>query len=193
MIRRLVLFGLPVVIAAVFGFAPVLAEGGGDVRPRPVALVSDAPSFSSVGELVAASDQVVLAEIVGEAPGRTLSTPGDPDAGVRTRLLELRVVAVLVGQERETIVLEEEAALLDGTPVVVDGVRPAEVGERGVFFLVAGGSEAAPHHALVGPQGRFLVVGDALESAGDDPLSRSIADAGGPALRDAVLDTRRAE
>ena len=153
---------------------------------QPTEVSSDAPRFDTVEEMVAASDAVVLAEVVSEADGRTITDPADPDEGVRTRLLELEVVEVLSGAVPRPLVLEEEATLLDGTPVEVDGVAPAAPGDRGVFFLVAGGSETDPHHALVGPQGRFLVDGDDLVASTSSPLGDTWVAAGGPALADAV-------
>jgi hypothetical protein len=161
-----------------------LARGGGTVRPVPV--TSTAPRFDRLEELVAASDVIVMAEAVSARAGRLITDTDRPDAGVRTRLVELRPVRTLVGNPGASIVLEEPAALLDGSPLELDGVRPVEIGGRGIFFLVAGGSEAAPHHTLVGPQGRFLVDGDRLVPAVDDPLTARLAAQGGAALVAAV-------
>lgn len=187
MIRRLLLFGLPLVVAIGASFGPALADGVFHGEPSPVSVTSDdvAP-FVTVDELVAASDAVVLAEVLDSADGRVLTDPTSPTAGVRTRLADLRVVEVLAGDTPERLVLEEVATLLDGSPVAVDGAVPVTVGDRGVFFLVAGRSEAAPHWSVLGAQGRYLVQGDALEAAGTDPLSVAIVEAGGPALVDAV-------
>jgi hypothetical protein len=157
-------------------------------RRESKVIASNAPRFTALDGLVAASDAIVLAEATAATDGRTITDPATPDAGVRTRLVELRVVETLAGTPARPLVIEEEAALLDGTPIVVDGVQPMQVGDRGVFFLVAGGTEAAPHYALVGPQGRYLVEGDALVPAVDDPLASTLAAGGGPALVDRVRD-----
>ena len=167
---------------------PTTDRPGAAASP-PTEVTSDAPRFATLEDMAAASDAVVLAEVVAEADGRTITDPADPERGVRTRLLELEVVEVLVGAVPRPLVLEEEAMLLDGTPVRVDGVAPAGPGDRGVFFLVAGGSDANPHHALVGPQGRFLVDGDDLVPATSSPLGAIWVAAGGPALADAIRAT----
>lgn len=189
MIRRLVLFGLPVLVAVGASFGPALADAvlRNEQEPAPVAVSSDdvAP-FTTVADLVAASDAVVLAEVLETVEGRVLTDPAAPDAGVRTRLADLRVVEVLAGAAPQRLVLEEVATLLDGTPVRVDGASAVAAGERGVFFLVAGRTESAPHWGVVGAQGRYLVRGDTLESGASDPLSGAIVEAGGPALVDAV-------
>ena len=43
-----------------------------------------------------------------------------------------------------------------------------------VFFLVAGGTDQFPHHAIVGPQGRFPFRGQIVVALGDDPLSTAL-------------------
>jgi hypothetical protein len=129
---------------------------------------------------------VVLAEVVSLGKGRVITAERQTDAGVRTRLVELRTVKTIVGAQSPRVLLEEEAALLDCTPVVVDGVQPARVGDRGVFFLVAGRTDAAPYHALVGPQGRFLVHGERLVPAVADRLTTRLAAGGGPRLVAAI-------
>lgn len=184
---RFLLFGTPVLVAITVAWWPALTHERVDTAAESVEVsVVDPREFRTVGDLVAASEAVVLAEVVDTASGRTLTDPGSPEAGIRTRLAELRVVEVLAGAAPDRLVLEEAATLVDGTPVVVGGASPVVVGDRGVFFLVAGRSEAAPHWAIAGPPGRYLVRGDMLEAASEDPLSRSVESAGGPALVDAV-------
>lgn len=47
-----------------------------------------------------------------------------------TRLVTLRVDAVLRGQAQQTLDIEEEASLADGTPIV-NGLRALDVGDAG--------------------------------------------------------------
>ena len=171
---------VPLVIAVV---GAVWSTGGMGSTAEPAQVIaSDAPHYRQLDELVRASDAVVLAEVVGARPGRALGGPG---GGIVTQLFELRVVEVVAGSALETVVLEEVVALGDGTSVAVDGVVAPQVGERGVFFLVAG--DANGYAALVGPQGRYLVDGDGLvASAPDDALASTLAAAGGPELVAAV-------
>jgi hypothetical protein len=190
-IATVLAFALPVVIAVAVTLVLVRRDDDDEPheeQPAPMSIASNAPRFTDLDGLVAASGVIVLAEVTGTSDGRTITDPKTPAAGVRTRLVELRVVDSLSGKPPRRVVVEEEAALLDGTPIVVDGVAPVRVGDRGVFFLVAGGSEASPHYALVGPQGRYLVEDDALAAAIDDPLAIALARDGGPALVDAVRE-----
>jgi hypothetical protein len=54
------------------------------------------------------------------------------------------------------LVVEEPAALIDGTPVVVDGLEPLRVGDQAVWFLVAGDDVSLPYYAVVNSQGRVV-------------------------------------
>ena len=111
-----------------------------DDESAPVEIVSSGgPTFTSLDELVAASDVVVVATVADVADGRTLTAAGDPDAGIRTRLVELAVQQTLAGEAGEPLIVEEASQLLDGTPVVVDGMEPLAEGDQAVWFLVAGG------------------------------------------------------
>jgi hypothetical protein len=174
---------VPIAVAVVAGLAVLASSRPADDAPGPVDVASSAPRFTTLHELVTASDTIVLAEVVATADGRTVTAAGDTDAGIRTQLTELSVVQTLVGDPVSSLVVEEEAALLDGTPLRVDGVAPVDAGQRGVFFLVGGDSDTGPVHAVVGPQGRFLVGDAGLEAAVvGDPLGDAIVELGGPAL-----------
>jgi hypothetical protein len=83
----------------------------------------------------------------------------DPDSGVRTRLYELTVTRALRGEAPRPLVVEEPAELLDGTPVIVDGMDPLPVGEQAVWYLVAGDGPSQPYHAVINSQGRRPSVG----------------------------------
>ena len=75
--------------------------------------------------------------------------------------------------------------LLDGTPVVVDGMTPLDEGDQAVWFLVAGVGESQPYHAVVNAEGRFVEG-----TIADDPLSQELAALGLDGVIDAVLATR---
>lgn len=177
---ELAALAVPLVVGA--GWLGVLVAAGGDDAPDPVAIEAAGPTFGSLEELVAASDVVVVAEVTGVAEGRRLTDPADPTVGIRTRLVTVEVVRDLVGSPPPVLVLEEEAELLDGTPIVVNGVEPSRRGDRGVYFLVASADPDAPYHALVNEQGRYLVDGGGLRAAADDPLSTALAAIGLDAL-----------
>ena len=137
-------------------------------QPEPLAVDAAGPHFATLDELVAASDLVVAGEVVSVGEGRTITDPSDPSAGIRTRLVTIAVTEPLVGDPPEPLVLEEEAALLDGTPIVVNGVAPSKVGDEGIYFLVGGTTTDAPYHALINEQGRYLVQAGTLVPAADD-------------------------
>ena len=126
---------VPIVVS---GVVAIVGLARGDDVPDPVELNSDSPTFTSLDELVEASDLVVVASVADVSEGRTLTAPDDPDAGFRTRLVELDVSRALVGEPPTPLVVEEPAELLDGTPVVVDGLEPLAEGDQAVWFLVAG-------------------------------------------------------
>jgi hypothetical protein len=147
---------VPVGLAAAAGLVAVATLAGGDERD-PVELTSDAPIYTTLGELVAASDIVVVATVGDVADGRVVTAGDDPETGIRTRLVELEVSRSLVGEPVTPLVVEEPAELLDGTPVVVDGMTPLDAGDQAVWFLVAGDGESVPYYAVVNPQGRVAV------------------------------------
>lgn len=139
-------------LAIGFGLRGDAGDGDGP-HPEPVEISSDAPRLDGPDQLAAAADLVVVATVASTADGRTVTDPADPTTGIRTRLATLVVDEVLAGEAPTPLVVEEEAALLDGTPIRVDGRSPAAVGDTGTWYLLAGDGEAFPYHALVGAQG----------------------------------------
>jgi hypothetical protein len=178
---RLLPFLLPFLVAGL-----VVYLRWPDPTPDAVEVAASGPRFASVDELVAASDLVVIGHVERVAGGRVLTDPTDPTAGIRTQLADLTVEEVLKGEPTEDVVLEEEAELLDGRPITIDGTSPSDAGDRGVYFLIASTEADAPYHALVGPQGRYLIDGDSLRTTARDPVSTAIAARGLDALRRAV-------
>jgi hypothetical protein len=142
--------------APIVAAATVAGTGlaSGEDERSTVRLESDAPSFASTADLVAASDLVVVATVAHVAGGRTVTAPDDPGAGFRTRLYELTVTRTLHGDAPRPLVVEEPAELLDGTPVIVDGMEPLREGEQAVWYLLAGEGPSQPYYAVVNAQGR---------------------------------------
>ena len=126
---RMLTVALAVPVVAALAVAVVALSG--DDEAEPVELVSDGPRFASLSELVAASDAVVVGTVVAVSDGRLVTAPEDPDAGFRTRLVELSVERTLRGDPPTPVVVEEPAELLDGTPAVMDGMTPLAVGDAG--------------------------------------------------------------
>jgi hypothetical protein len=162
----------------------------------PVAVTSDARHrFTDLGQLVAASDLVLTGRVVSSEPGRIFGNPGAAAASsaIRSHVLTLRVEAVLANKDEQagsdTVVLvEEEATLTDGSPVVVDGMRPSRTGDRGLWFLVASNDAEFPGYTLVNAQGRYVETPTGRLRGGDrsDPLVRSLERMGSGRLADAV-------
>jgi hypothetical protein len=167
-----------------------------------VALVSDARHrFAGLDELVGASDLVVVGRVIADEDGRTFGNPGagrsDARSAIRSHVLTLRVDRVLRGAEATAdhaldtdavVLVEEEYALGDGTPVRVDGMRRGRTGDRGVWFLTASTDPDFPAYALVNAQGRFLFArGDVRGGDRTDSLVRSVERMDPTQLRDAVV------
>lgn len=181
---------LPAVVAllALVAAVVVLVRSGDDAEPRdadeaaglaspnpnapPVTVTSSAPRYGSLAHLVAASELIVEAEVVSSAEGRWFGEPAANGGSGRilSRLVTLRVHRVLTGPSPQgsEVLVEEEGWTEDGAPLVVDGLGAAAVGDRGFWFLVAGGDEEVGAHLLVNFQGRYLVRGASLEGASAD-------------------------
>jgi hypothetical protein len=174
------------VLAGVVAVVVAARSDGGD--RSAIDIESSAADHSTLDDLVAASDLVVVATVADVTAGRQISAPAEPDAAIVTRMMVLDVSDVLAGAASGDVLVEEPAALADGTPVVVDGVEPLDVGDEAMWFLVGGDAETMPYFAVVNRQGRYTVAGDALQPAADDPLSRSLAGLGLDGLSDRVTD-----
>jgi hypothetical protein len=189
------------VLAVVGGvvFALTYDSASHSAIPRPVPLVSSARhQFDDLGGLIGASDLVVVGRVIADEDGRLF---GDPNAdastrgaaGIRSHVLTLRVDRVLAGVDADAdadtvLLIEEEYALVDGTPVRVDGMRRGRIGDRGVWFLNASGDPEFPAYALVNAQGRYLFRGTSLQG-GDrsDAFVRTVERLDRTQLQDAVV------
>ena len=177
MTRRPAFVGLPaaVVIAVVVVVVVWLVRDDGSPGPAtdvtPLAVTADGPTFGTLDELALASDRAIVVVVTAVGRGRSIADPTDPEAGIITQLATAEVELVLLGDSTSgTVVIEQEATLLDGTPIVVNGLAPLRAGDRGVAFLVAGGSEEFPYLALVNEQAWFALDGDRLATGRDDPV-----------------------
>lgn len=174
-----------VLIAAAVVFALITLRTG-DEPPEPANVSAAGPRFSSIAEMTDASDLVVEGTIISSEAGRRITDPTDPDVGLISRLHQLEVREVFRGRAGELVLLEQEATLLDGTPIMVNGLTPHDVGDTGFWFLVFGGSEEFPFAVVVNEQGRLLVSpADTIQS----PLFAGVADA--DELRAALRASRR--
>jgi hypothetical protein len=152
---------LPVVLCVVAGgvAAAVLAR---QTDPTPVRAPLDVQAqsifaFTTIGEMTAASDLVVVGSVAAVAEGRLIGSPGG--TSVRSQFTTITVQRVLAGVAPAAVVIEEEAALADGTPITVNGVAPSEVGDRAVWFLDQLEGEESPVYLVINSQGRVLDEG----------------------------------
>lgn len=165
------------------------AESTSPAEPPPVDIASDSPAYATLDELLAASDLVVRARVTSTERGRVFGEPGEATA-IESRLVALEVTETLRGPEPPAeILVEEEGWLLDGSPLIVDGLVPSAAGDDAIWFLVDPSDdpqEASPF-VTTNAQGRYLVVdGTLLGPDGDDPLVLRIEQLGPTALEDAI-------
>jgi hypothetical protein len=124
--------------------------------------------FTDLDGLAAASDIVVMGRAVAAEPGRAfggVDAEGAASAdAVRSHVLTIEVRAVLLSRDPgahppdgSVVLVEEESALLDRTPIVVDGARPTKVGDAGIWFLSASRDPEFPGFTVVNSQGRYLL------------------------------------
>ncbi len=151
---------LPIVVVVVAGLAALwwLRDDGIDDAPNPVSIEATGPTFTTIDELVAASDLIVEATVVDVDDGRTITDPTDPASGILTQLARVEVDSVLAGTQAGPLVVEQEASLLDGTPLVVNGVAPLVAGDTGLMFLIRGDGDEFPYTAFVNEQGWVPIV-----------------------------------
>ncbi|WP_424342799.1 hypothetical protein [Ilumatobacter sp.] len=168
---------LPILlVSAVAAFAVVGLRGDETTAPSTPAAVDIAatgPRFDSLDELVAAADLIVEGRIVAVDAGRVITDPSDPTAGFSTALFQLDVTRSFRGGARAPLIVEQEAALLDGAPITVNGLTANEVGDTGFWFLVRGSADAFPYVALVNEQARILVDDAGRISGADSPFRES--------------------
>lgn len=150
-----VVAAIPIVLVLV-GVAFAIRGLGGDTQVDPVAVSASGQRFVTSADLAMAADVIVEGRIVGFDQGRVITDPANPEAGFTTRLFQLDVISEFGPPAGSQLIIEQEAALLDGSPMVVNGLTPNQVGDVGFWFLVAGNEEEFPYLALVNEQGRML-------------------------------------
>jgi hypothetical protein len=160
-IRRIpVSAALPaLIVLAVAGYGVwLLTDDDSAAPPAPIDVAAAERAYDTIDQLAGASDLVVQGAVVAIEPGRALTDPADPTAGVRTQLVSVDVESVVKGDAATTVVIEQEATLLDGTPITVNGAAALHDGDRGWFFLIEGDGEQFPYTALTSSDG-FVATG----------------------------------
>jgi hypothetical protein len=146
--------------------AVIIASRGHDPEPAPVDVeATSIYQFSSLDEMVAASDAIVVGRVTATERGRLVGDPAN--GGVISRLVTVTVDEVLAGVAGATIVVEEEGWLTDDTPITVNGVAASRVGDEGLWFLDINDDAELPSFLVINSQGRFLIADDGTLRGGD--------------------------
>jgi hypothetical protein len=179
------------IAAAVGAYFLMRDDDAGRRQPLAVAATS-IYDFATLGELVAASDAIVVATVVAVDEGRLV---GEPEEGaVISRVASLRVDTALVGDVADIVVIEEEGWLPDGTPLIVNDVTPTAVGDEGVWFLDSIDDSELAGYLVINSQGRYLLdpadpTGPLLGGDRNDALVQTLERLTLPELVDAIDET----
>jgi hypothetical protein len=166
---------LGVLIIVIGGGLPSGDDSSG--APDAVAVTSDTRHrFSTLTELSASADLAVAGRVVAVERGRTFgavdSSGRASDRAVQSQVVTIEVEdvvargdAVATPQPGTVVLVEEEAELVDGTPITVDGARPLRVGDAGIWFLTVSTDPEFPGFTVVNSQGRYLLTGPRASEA----------------------------
>lgn len=158
----------------------------GEGAPAPVAVAAtDTQTYPDLASLARASDLVVRGHVTRVQRGRVI---GDPTAGdaIVSKIVTVTVDTSLRGSlgAGATVLIEEEGWLVDGSPVLVNGVTPPAEGDEAVWFLQAVTDPELTGYIQTNGQGRYQILPDgALRGAAPaDPLVQATQLAGLPTL-----------
>ena len=176
-LQAVLAFLTPLIIVAVV----VFSRTADSIEPiEPVDLAATEPIFDSADALAEASDLVIVGTVIAAGPGRSISDPADPTAGIQTTVFEVMIDELVRGEtvngetvhgetvQADALTIEHETGLIDGTPITINGTAPPAIGDQAVFFLIAGDGENFPHFAINTTSGmRPASELEQLRSAGD--------------------------
>ena len=122
--------------------------------------------FTSLEELVATSDLVVVGEVTTIERGR-VQPADDPYSGIGVRDVTVTVSETLKGTAPGTAVIEESAYFGDGSSFEYVDMPWSRLGDVGVFFLKHFEGQPVDRFKQIHPDGRILT-----HYRGDDGQSR---------------------
>lgn len=123
--------------------------------------------FTSLEDMVATSDLVVVGEVTAIERGRFSPDP-DPTSRIGYRNVTLTISETLKGSTPgSTVVVEESAYFGDGISFEYHDMPWSQLGDVGVFFLKYVEGQPAGHFRQIHPDGRILT-----HYSGDDGKSR---------------------
>jgi len=127
-----------------------------DEKPDTVALGSRWPyHFTSLEELVATSDLVVVGEVTAIERGRVQPDP-DPASRIGLRDATLTVFETLKGTVPGAAVVIEESAYDGDGSFEYEDMPWSQLGDVGVFFLTHSTGQPADRFRQIHPDGRIL-------------------------------------
>ena len=157
--RRVCVIGMGLsILVGACGTEAGLEEGGDTIRDAPPDQIY---SFTTLAEMVATSDAVILGQVTSVEPGRTVA-----DGQLQFRSVYVKVEETLYGSVPNEVVLEEEGWVLEPgegmvptEPALRDGESaPGDYG----FFVVSLKKDSPADQAfyrLINSQGLFLARG----------------------------------
>ena len=146
--------------------AAVLLAAAGCGSQSPVPVAEEKPDtiahsgrwhyhFTSLEELVATSDLVVVGEVTGIERGRVLPDP-DPASRIGLRDVTLAISETIKGTAPgAAVVIEEVGYDADGS-FELDDMPWSQLGDVGVFFLKHAKGQPADRFRQIHPDGRIL-------------------------------------
>jgi hypothetical protein len=112
--------------------------------------------FTSLEELIATSDLVVVGEVTAIERGR-VQPSDDPYSAIGFRDVTLTISETLKGTvPGTTVVVEESAYFGDSGSFEYEDMPWSRIGDTGVFFLKHSAGQPAGHFVQINPDGRIL-------------------------------------
>lgn len=128
-----------------------------------------AKHYSSLGEMIADVDAIVLARHLDAQPGRVEDADTDPLPFTNNRFQTIRAIKGDVGK---TFVVEQTGGTIAGAVYSIDDGGAYAPGDRYVLFLNK--QPDTGYYYLINPQGRFHNEGGRLKAAARDRVAAQL-------------------
>ena len=112
-------------------------------------------NFTSLEEMTATADLVVLGEVTAIERGRTLPSD-DPESAITVRDVTIAITEALKGTASGATVVIEESGYDSNGSFELDEMPWSRIGDIGVFFLKHAAGQPAGHFVQIHPDGRIL-------------------------------------
>lgn len=146
--------------------------------------------FRDLGTMVATSDLIVEGTVIRVGP--VVDGGSAPDAAHETGYnhVTVRVDRWLFGPRGADDIVFRQTARQGDTPVIVDGVHTAQVGDRGFYVLLIDRQGPPIVYSLMGGQGQYVVGSDGRLFGSDpsDVLVQTLNELSADELRNRIVD-----